>query len=149
MKKTKTKKKALMTSNRFRSGLERRIANLLRECKITFGYEPKKLWFRYRKPVSKYKPDFVLGNGIVVEAKGFFKPADRAKHLLLQKQHPDIDIRFVFSNSKNRLSPKSYTTYAMWCEKYGFMYADRLIPISWMKEGIREKSLKAIEDCYE
>ena len=43
-----------------------------------------------------YKPDFVLNNGIIIEAKGWFKARDRVKHLLIQEQYPELDIRFCF-----------------------------------------------------
>ena len=88
----------------------------------------------YLKPArtAKYTPDFLLPNGIIIESKGRFVTADRQKHLLIQKQHPDLDIRFVFSNSRSRISKQSKTTYAMWCEKHGFLYADKLIPEEWL-----------------
>ena len=49
-----------------------------------------------------YKPDFILNNGIIVEAKGWFKPTDRVKHLLVQEQYPDLDIRFYFKTLTTR-----------------------------------------------
>jgi len=45
-----------------------------------------------------------------------------------------MDIRFVFTNSKNKINKKSKTTYGMWCEKNGFKYADKEIPDSWFEE---------------
>jgi len=60
--------------------------------------------------------------------------SDRVKHLLIREQHPELDIRFVFSNSGNKLGKKSSTTYAQWCDKYGFKYADGFIPVEWTKE---------------
>jgi hypothetical protein len=83
---------------------------------------------------AKYTPDFLLPNGIIVETKGRFLTEDRQKHLLIQAQHPELDIRFVFSNSRARISKASSTTYAMWCEKHGFRYADKLIPQAWLME---------------
>ena len=91
----------------------------------------------YTRPArqSKYTPDFVLTNsGIIVETKGRFMTDDRAKHLLLKAEHPHLDIRFVFSNPKQRISKASKTTYAMWCEKHGFKYAKGSIPIEWLRE---------------
>ena len=64
-----------------------------------------------------------------------FTVADRRKHLLVQKQHPELDIRFVFASSKRRLSKVSKTTYAEWCEKYNFLYADKKIPEQWTREA--------------
>ena len=50
-----------------------------------------------------------------------------------------MDIRFVFSNSKNRIGKKSQTTYAKWCELKGFKYhciasTGKLLPDEWVKE---------------
>jgi hypothetical protein len=60
--------------------------------------------------------------------------ADRQKHLMVKEQHPELDIRFVFSNSKSKLSKISQTTYGDWCIKHGFKYADKDIPMSWLNE---------------
>jgi hypothetical protein len=83
---------------------------------------------------STYTPDFQLPNGIIIETKGRFVTADRQKHRLIREQYPELDIRFVFSNSKARISKQSQTTYAAWCERYGFKYADRWIPEDWFNE---------------
>lgn len=103
---------------------------------VGFSYE--ELVIEYSKPAKKHKytPDFVLlDNGIIVETKGRFLTADRQKHLLVKQQHPHLDIRFVFSNSKAKISKASKTTYAMWCEKNGFLYADKKVPEAWLKES--------------
>lgn len=130
----------------FRSGLEEQIAADLTAKGVPFTYEELKV--PYVKPAkpSKYSPDFVLlNNGIIVESKGRFITEDRQKQLLVKQQHPDLDLRFVFSNSKTRISKRSNTTYASWCEKNGFKYADKTIPEEWLKEPPNEKSLAAIE----
>jgi hypothetical protein len=90
-------------------------------------------------------PDFVLPNGIIIETKGRFVTADRQKHILILEQHPHLDIRFVFSSSRTRISKKSRTTYATWCESHGFQYADRLIPEAWLRAPKNRASLRAIE----
>jgi hypothetical protein len=114
--------------------LEDRVAAYLDEAGIKYTYE--ELVVHYEKPAknSRYTPDFVLENDIIVETKGRFLTADRQKHLLVKAQHPSLDIRFVFSRSKERISKLSKTTYAMWCEKNGFQYADETIPKSWLSE---------------
>ena len=118
----------------FRSGLEERIAENLTLKGVGFLFE--QLVIPYVKPEksSKYTPDFELPNGIIIESKGRFLTEDRQKHLLVQKQHPEYDIRFVFSNSKTKISKRSPTTYAMWCDKNNFKYADKEIPDAWLKE---------------
>jgi len=120
----------------FRSGLERSIAENLAALGIDFSYESEKIEYLRPARVSKYTPDFILPNGIIIEAKGRFLTADRQKQLLIKDQHPELDIRFVFSNSRQRISKTSRTTYARWCELKGFQYADKEIPVQWLKERV-------------
>ncbi len=75
-----------------------------------------------------------MPNGIIIEAKGIFDAADRAKHLLIKKQYPHLDIRFIFSNAKAKIYKGSKTTLTAWCEKYGYQYATKEIPAKWLKE---------------
>lgn len=118
----------------WKSGLEEVVAKQLREAGVKVEYETFQIEYVKPQRTSKYKPDFVLPNGIIVETKGRFITPDRQKHILVKKQHPALDIRFVFSSSKNRISKTSSTTYAMWCQKHGFQFADDLIPAAWLKE---------------
>lgn len=73
---------------------------------------------------------------LVIETKGRFVTADRQKHLLIKEQHPLIEVRFVFQNSRQKISKKSKTTYADWCGKHGFVFADKVVPNGWL-EGWR------------
>ena len=117
----------------YRSGLELKIAETLKELKVKYDYECIKIeWedLMYRT----YTPDFILPNGIIVEVKGRFTAADRRKHICIKKQHPKLDIRFVFESSRRKLSKGAKSTYASWCEKNKFMYSDRVIPQEWLKE---------------
>lgn len=118
----------------FRSGLEERVAEQLDQLGIEYTYEKVKL--KYIRPASEhvYTPDFVLSNGIIVETKGRFLPADRMKHIMVKKHNPNLDIRFVFSNSNARISKASRTTYAEWCRKNGYKYADKTVPMEWLNE---------------
>jgi len=116
----------------FRSGLEYRVAKELEDNGFTYEYE--KLRIKYQRKPSTYTPDFELHNGIIIEGKGGFISSDRAKHLLIKEQRPELDIRFVFSNSSSKLYKGSKSTYASWCEKHGFLYADKLIPKDWLNE---------------
>lgn len=117
----------------YRSGLEESINEQLRIKNIDGEYEKHKV--KYIKPVThhEYTPDFKLPNGIFLETKGRFVLEDRKKHLLIKEQHPDLDIRFIFQNSKNKLRKGSKTTYADWCLKHGFLFADKTIPPDWLK----------------
>ena len=131
-------------AGRYRSGLEKEVTAFLRERQKKVRYEELVIeWedLRYRT----YTPDFMLDNGIIIETKGMFDSEDRRKHLEVKKQHPTLDIRFVFSNANAKLYKGSKTTYADWCDKNGFLWAHRVIPEDWLKEEgtvIKEKRLK-------
>ena len=129
-KKFSTKQVAAMYG--FRSGLEMQIDEELKSKGIDGEYE--KHIIKYTKPETqhKYHPDFKLPNGIFIETKGRFLTADRKKHLLIKAQYPELDIRFLFQNSKARISKSSKTTYADWCIKHGFKFADKEIPADWL-----------------
>ena len=122
----------------YRSGLEMSIATQLHFNKMLFDYE--QLTLEYLQPAieRKYKPDFVLANGIIIEAKGIFDVEDRKKHLLIKAQYPNADIRFIFSNSKETINKRSETSYAQWCQCHGYLYADKIIPVSWLREPRKE-----------
>jgi hypothetical protein len=116
-------------NNKYRSRLEEGMGRLLEAQGVPFLFESVRL--PYHK-VHHYTPDFYLEDqNFYIETKGRFFPQDRAKHLLIRKEHPDIDIRFVFQNPKVKLSNKSKTSYAEWCEKHGFQYSGKQIPSSW------------------
>lgn len=127
-------KRAVALKHGFRSGLEEDVSKALEQAGVPFTYEKRKI--RYIKPASEhqYTADFELENDIIIETKGRFLVADRKKHLLIKRQHPHLDIRFVFSNSKQKLNKTSRTTYADWCIKNGFQYADKEVPVHWIKE---------------
>lgn len=119
----------------YRSSLEERNAAHVEKLGGTAGFETVYLTYVVPERTAKYNPDFLLGNNILVETKGIFETADRQKHLLIREQYPELDIRLVFSSSKSKLYSGSKTTYGMWCEKHGILYADKLIPASWLKEA--------------
>jgi hypothetical protein len=118
----------------FKSGLEENISSQIESKGIAVEYETEQIPYIIPASEHNYHPDFKLPNGIRVETKGRFLLADRKKHLLIKEQHPEMDIRFVFTNSKNKINKKSKTTYGIWCEKHGFKYADKVIPEEWFSE---------------
>ena len=121
--------------NGYRSGLETKVSEQLTKAGVKFEYEKLKIKYSVNE-VRTYTPDFViLSNSIIVETKGRFVAADRKKHLLIQKQEPFLDIRFVFSNSRAKINKGSPTSYADWCDKHGFMWADKFIPEEWLNEA--------------
>ena len=104
----------------------------------------EKYTITYTKPETNhsYTPDFVLSNGIVIEAKGLFEREDRQKHLLIKEQYPNLDLRFVFQNPKLKLYKGSKTTYGDWADKHGFLWSTRIIPDSWFRES--KKDMKGL-----
>ena len=116
----------------FSSAFEARFARDLRERKIESAYEADKI--RYVPKTRLYTPDFyIASHNFYVETKGRFVSSDRAKHLLIKEQHPDLDIRFIFMDDKIRLDKRSKTTYGGWCDKYDFKYAVNRLPDEWIK----------------
>lgn len=129
---SKSSKRQQAIKHGYRSGLEDDISEDLKQRGVAFGYETMKIkWVLHRN--KSYTPDFILPNGVIVESKGRFTTDDRMKHLEIKKQHPELDIRFVFSNSRAKIRKGSKTTLGMWADKNGFMYADKRIPEEWLK----------------
>jgi len=121
-----TKKK----TSKFRSQLEENIAKLLDGLGVSFEYESEKLGYTIE---HSYTPDFVLPNYTYLEAKGYWDPKDRRKILAVKKDNPDIDLRMVFQSPYNKISKKSKTTYAQWCEKHDIPWSSyQNIPIEWL-----------------
>jgi hypothetical protein len=133
-------------SKTYRSGLEQEAAAFLKTRQKKVEYEKLKIeWedLKYRT----YTPDFELDNGIIIETKGIFSAADRRKHVEIAKQHPTLDIRFVFSNANAKLYKGAKSRYCDWCEQKGFKWAHRVIPEEWLKEkGSRMKEQRVKVD---
>ena len=136
----KKRKKRSSPTSKYRSGFEQTLANQLQRSGVAFEYETIKL--EYRK-IATYTPDFILPNGIIIEAKGLWTVEDRTKHLLVREQHPHLDIRLVFMNAFNKIRKGSNTTYARWCEKKNIIYANKQIPKSWLSPTHTNPALSA------
>ncbi len=120
----------VQTSNKFRSDLEGQVADQLDKQCVKYRFEPH--WIRYQIE-KKYKPDFLLPNGILIEVKGWFKFDDQRKHKLIKSQYPELDIRFVFQKINNKVQGGRFTN-KEWCEKYDFKFAESIVPNSWIHE---------------
>ena len=119
---------------RFRSAFEFNFATFLDKEQIPYEYETIK--FRYQPKKKTYTPDFYLPDyRMYIETKGRFVTEDRAKHLLMKEQYPDLDIRLVFQNAKEKLYKGSKTSYGEWCDQHGLKYAEGEMPLSWRKNG--------------
>ena len=115
---------------KFRSNLEKNIADLLTGLGVSYEYESEKLSYTIE---HNYTPDFVLPNYTYLEAKGYWAPEDIRKILAVKKSNPDVDIRMVFQSPYNTISKKSKTTYAQWCERHDIPWSSyQDIPIEWL-----------------
>ena len=115
---------------KFRSKLEENIANLLEGLGVSYEYESEKLGYTIE---HTYTPDFVLPNYTYIEAKGYWSAADRRKILNVKKANPEIDLRMVFQSPFNKISKKSKTTYAQWCDRHEIPWTSyHNIPIDWL-----------------
>lgn len=133
----------------YRSGLEENIAFQLSQAGVKAEYEPCKIPYTVPETKHSYTPDYILPNGIVIESKGRFTLDDRKKHIYLKEQYPDMDLRFVFSNSNSRLRKGAKSTYADWCSKHGFDWSDKLIPEEWFEEKLPAKAVKLVKTLRE
>jgi hypothetical protein len=79
-----------------------------------------------------YTPDFVLGNGVVLEVKGYFDQEDRRLIKLFKEQHPDVDIRMVLQKPHQKLTKSGRMTYATWCDRYNVPWCEGpCLPRDW------------------
>ena len=117
-------------TSKYRSGLEEKVADLLEGLGVSYEYESKKVSYVIQ---HHYTPDFVLPNYTYLECKGYWSPADRRKIKQVKKDNPDIDLRMVFQSPYNKISKKSKTTYAQWCEKHDIPWTHyHDIPLDWL-----------------
>ena len=117
-----------------KSGLEEAIHIFLTGKDIKFTYEGMKISFSQPTTKKTYTPDFPIKKSFIIESKGSFNSADRKKHRLIKAQHPELDIRFIFQNAANKLSKRSETTYADWCDRHKFKWSQGKVPRQWLKK---------------
>lgn len=83
---------------------------------------------------GSYLPDFVLPNGIYVEAKGYLDAAACRKMKAVKASNPHLDIRFVFQKANGKRNKRAKLKNWEWAEKHGFPWAEGTIPLEWWKE---------------
>jgi Phage endonuclease I len=142
---------ALLIQAKYRNGLEKRIGEQLNKAGVSFDYEPRTIPVAVPARKATYLPDFwINGKGvaaspqvrapykpIIIETKGYFYNGakDRQKLILIKEQHPELDIRLVFSDASKRIYKNSPTTYGKWATDHGFKWADKgIVPDEWLKE---------------
>lgn len=121
------------TSSPWRSGLEEKVAENLTSRGVRFSFESDKVSYVQPAKERTYTPDFKLPNGVFIETKGYFDSADRQKMKWVKEQHPELDIRLLFGNANNRINKGSPTRYRDWADKYGYKWAEKVVPEEWIK----------------
>ena len=80
---------------------------------------------------------FKVYNNIHIESKGYLSDnAERQKYILIKKQNPNLDLRFVFLD-EDKLCGGMKTTHGEWAKKHGFLYCsikDYDIIKEWLNE---------------
>jgi len=111
-----------------KSGFERSFQANLISRGIKFRYESKQFPYTlYRN----YNPDFeIVDHDFYIETKGLLDRDSKAKMVAVKKQHPDLDVRFVFMYPHKKI-PGTKQTHAQWAEKNGFKWADSVAPEEW------------------
>ena len=142
---------------RYRSGLEKQIAETLSDAGVEFEYEGSRIPYTVPQRAAHYIPDFRVGD-IIIEGKGRFGTTnfrkagsrqfvtvseDGAKHrkklLLVREAHPHLDIRLIFSRPGTPIRKGSKTTYAIWADDNGFKWCKQgEVPDRWINDLKRE-----------
>lgn len=116
---------------------EVRIFNSAKEAGMDLEYEPFFIPYIMK---GAYKPDWVLPNGIIIEAKGYLDASACKKMKAVKASNPDLDIRFVFENANGKRNKRSKQRFWEWAEAHGFPWAEGTIPLAWWKEKPTENS---------
>lgn len=118
---------------KFKSKLEQKFAQMMQLKGLKFEYEPDRISYVRR---SHYVPDWRIRKDVYIETKGYLSPSNRANILSFREQHPHVRVYFLFGCAKNKLNPKSETTYGDWCDRHGFKWADirQGVPTEWWTE---------------
>ena len=120
-----------------RSKLEENFEKLLNEYKFSYEYETTVIPYIVPESKHKYTVDWTLPNGILVETKGYLSDlVERTKYILIKKQYPELDLRFVFANPA-KLCGGMKKKHWQWAEEQGFLWCgitDIDTIIKWAEE---------------
>ncbi len=115
----------------YKSWYEADLADELKRLKCKAKYEPVKLKYQLN---LNYKPDWVLPNGVILEAKGKLDYETRRKMEAVKKANPKKDIKLIFMKASNTIRKGSKTTYGDWATQNGFDWSEGfVIPELWLK----------------
>lgn len=136
----------IKTERPYRNPFEEKIGAQLEAAGIKFEYEPIRLPVTIPERTAHYVPDFIVpGTNIVIEGKGVWgggkvnfnatSAAARQKFLLTVEQHPELDFRVVYQNSKTKIYKGSPTSQGQWATDHDIPWSDKgVIPQAWLAE---------------
>ena len=127
-----------MENPNFRSGFEESIWNAALRSHNTLVHEPHYIPYILK---GSYLPDFILPNGIIIEAKGYLDAASCKKMKAVKASNPHLDIRFVFQNANGKRNKRAKLRNYEWAERHGFPWAEGVIPLAWWKEPEVEREV--------
>lgn len=129
---------ARSTSSRLRSRFEEKFEKELIALGVKYVYEKVATYFtppsKQRRKTFDWHLTLASGKEIIIETKGYWDSPARLAELECIKQHPELDIRYVFTDSSKPIRKGSKTTYADVCQRNGVLYADGTVPRSWLNE---------------
>lgn len=139
-----TKKGRYQQINGMRSSFELKVADILSKqaSKKDFEWHYESEIIEYTVPpvperIARYTPDFPIVNASgkvwYLETKGLWTVADRKKHLLIKKEHPDVDIRLMFQRD-NYIRKGSKTKYSDFCRKNNIKWCVGELDWDWFDE---------------
>jgi len=110
----------------YRSKFELDVSKWFEAQQIKVTYEPCKISYIVPESRHNYTPDFQIGKETTVlyEAKGYFSAADRKKMLHVIESNPTVKFKMILQNASMKISKRSKTTYAAWCDKFGIEWCD-------------------------
>lgn len=123
-------------TNNWRSGLERRVGELLDELGIAYEFEKHKYHYTIPATNHTYLADFKLQESdLVIETKGRLTREDRKKMVAVLASNPGLNLVMVFSDANKKIYKGSKTSYAEWCDKVGIKWLDVKTFEKQLKEG--------------
>lgn len=117
---------------KFKSKFEQTVSKVLGN---RAKYEPDKIRFVQPAVERTYIPDWKIGEHVYIETKGKLDLETRKKMVWVKDQHPHCKFYILFQNAFNRITKRSNTTYADWCDRNGFEWGHFPdgIPEHWFK----------------
>lgn len=92
-----------------RSQYEKEIGLLLKQNGISYEYEPK----AFRFDGTSYRPDFIVNDNIIIEAKGYFSENQKQRYREFHKLYPEFFF-IIVGPRKGAYSPNICDLWISW-----------------------------------